>query len=110
MTTELFTAPEDVSPEQATAMLRKNKRERLPLVDDNGILRGLITVQDLVKSEQFADASKDGQGRLLGGAGVGFFGDSVERAGPLREAGAEGLLGGPADRPAGPALALSRAV
>src|SRR5690625_4058647 len=89
MTTELFTAPEDVSPEQATAMLRKNKRERLPLVDDNGILRGLITVKDFVKSEQFPDASKDGQGRLLVGAGVGFFGDSLERAGALREAGAD---------------------
>src|SRR5699024_311049 len=50
MTTELFTAPEDVTPEQATALLRKNKRERLPLVDESGHLRGLITVKDFVKS------------------------------------------------------------
>ena len=92
MTTELFTAPEDVTPEQATAMLRKNKRERLPLVDDNGTLRGLITVKDFVKSEQFPDASKDGQGRLLVGAGVGFFGDSLERAAALREAGVDVLV------------------
>ncbi|MBM7499715.1 IMP dehydrogenase [Brachybacterium muris] len=92
MTTELFTAPEDVTPEQATAMLRKNKRERLPLVAADGTLRGLITVKDFVKSEQFPDASKDGQGRLLVGAGVGFFGDSIDRAGALRDAGVDVLV------------------
>ena len=69
MTTELFTAPEDVTPEQATALLRRNKRERLPLIDAEGRLTGLITVKDFVKSEQFPDASKDSQGRLLVGAG-----------------------------------------
>ncbi|MCL6422970.1 IMP dehydrogenase [Brachybacterium sp. JHP9] len=92
MTRELFTAPEDVTPEQATALLRKNKRERLPLVDAAGILRGLITVKDFVKSEQFPNASKDAQGRLLVGAGVGFFGDSRDRAGALMEAGADVLV------------------
>lgn len=92
MTTEVFTAPEDVTPEDATAMLRRNKRERLPLVDAEGILRGLITVKDFVKSEQFPDASKDGQGRLLVGAGVGFFGDSLDRAGALRDAGVDVLV------------------
>ena len=92
MTTELFTAPEDVTPEQATALLRKNKRERLPLVAADGTLRGLITVKDFVKSEQFPDASKDGQGRLLVGAGVGFFGDSIDRAGALRDAGVDVLV------------------
>ncbi len=92
MTTEVFTAPENVSPEEATALLRKNKRERLPLVDSEGILRGLITVKDFVKSEQFPDASKDSQGRLLVGAGVGFFGDSLERAGALRDAGVDVLV------------------
>src|SRR5690625_4053088 len=110
MTTELFTAPEDVSPEQATAMLRKNKRERLPLVDDNGILRGLITVKDFVKSEQFPDASKDGQGRLLVGAGVGFFGDSLERAGALREAGADVLVVDTANGHARLALEMIRTI
>ncbi|MDN5600115.1 MAG: IMP dehydrogenase, partial [Brachybacterium sp.] len=59
MTTELFTAPDDVTAEQATAMLRKNKRERLPLIDGDDRLTGLITVKDFVKSEQFPDASKD---------------------------------------------------
>lgn len=92
MTTEVFTAREDVTPEQATALLRKNKRERLPLVAADGTLRGLITVKDFVKSEQFPDASKDGQGRLLVGAGVGFFGDSIDRAGALRDAGVDVLV------------------
>ncbi len=92
MTTELFTAPSDVSASEATALLRRNKRERLPLVDADGRLTGLITVKDFVKSEQFPHASKDGQGRLLVGAGVGFFGDSLERAGALRDAGADVLV------------------
>ncbi|MFE5776563.1 IMP dehydrogenase [Brachybacterium sp. NPDC056505] len=92
MTTELFTAPSDVSQEEATARLRRNKRERLPLVDAEGRLTGLITVKDFVKSEQFPDASKDAQGRLLVGAGVGFFGDSLERAGALTEAGVDVLV------------------
>ena len=92
MTSEVFTAPEDVSPEEATALLRRNKRERLPLVDADGFLRGLITVKDFVKSEQFPHASKDAQGRLLVGAGVGFFGDSIDRAGALRDAGVDVLV------------------
>ncbi|MCG7426086.1 IMP dehydrogenase [Helcobacillus sp. ACRRO] len=92
MTTDVFTAPSDVSSEDATAMLRRNKRERLPLVDSSGKLTGLITVKDFVKSEQFPNASKDGQGRLLVGAGVGFFGDSLERAGALRDAGVDVLV------------------
>src|SRR5690625_3909679 len=91
-------------------MLRKNKRERLPLVDDNGILRGLITVKDFVKSEQFPDASKDGQGRLLVGAGVGFFGDSLERAGALREAGADVLVVDTANGHARLALEMIRTI
>ncbi|WP_152351681.1 IMP dehydrogenase [Brachybacterium subflavum] len=92
MTTELFTAPSDVSQEEATARLRRNKRERLPLVDADGRLTGLITVKDFVKSEQFPDASKDAQGRLLVGAGVGFFGDSLDRAGALTDAGVDVLV------------------
>ncbi|MFC0675280.1 IMP dehydrogenase [Brachybacterium hainanense] len=88
----LFTAPEDVTSEEATALLRRNKRERLPIVDAAGKLTGLITVKDFVKSEQYPNASKDGQGRLLVGAGVGFFGDSLDRAGALRDAGADVLV------------------
>ena len=92
MTREVYTAPTDVSREDATALLRKHKRERLPLVDESGKLTGLITVKDFVKSEQFPNASKDAEGRLLIGAGVGFFGDSYERAGALRDAGVDVLV------------------
>lgn len=92
MTREVYTAPTDVSRDEATALLRKHKRERLPLVDENGMLTGLITVKDFVKSEQFPNASKDAEGRLLIGAGVGFFGDSYERAGALRDAGVDVLV------------------
>lgn len=92
MTKDVYTASSDVTPEEATALLRKNKRERLPLVDSDNTLTGLITVKDFVKSEQFPNASKDSQGRLLIGAGVGFFGDSIDRAGALRDAGVDVLV------------------
>ncbi|KUG59351.1 IMP dehydrogenase [Serinicoccus chungangensis] len=88
----LVTAPADVSREEATAILRAHKRERLPLVDDAGRLSGLITVKDFVKSEQFPHASKDGDGRLLVGAAIGYFGDSWERATTLVEAGVDVLV------------------
>ena len=88
----LFTAPESIGRDEATALLRQNKRERLPLVDDDGRLTGLITVKDFVKSEQFPRASKDDQGRLLVGAAIGYFGDSWERATTLIEAGVDVLV------------------
>ena len=88
----LFTAREGISREDATAMLRQNKRERLPIVDDQDRLVGLITVKDFVKSEQFPDASKDTDGRLLVGAAVGFHGDAWERATTLIEAGVDVLV------------------
>ena len=73
----LITGPVGISREDATALLRKHKRERLPLVDEQGRLQGLITVKDFVKSEQFPHASKDAQGRLLVGAAIGYFGDCL---------------------------------
>ncbi|MFZ1286904.1 MAG: IMP dehydrogenase, partial [Candidatus Phosphoribacter sp.] len=88
----LITAPEGISREDATLLLRQHKRERLPLVDDAGRLAGLITVKDFVKSEQFPMASKDGQGRLMVGAAIGYFGDAWERAGLLVEAGVDVLV------------------
>jgi IMP dehydrogenase len=88
----LVTAPIGISREDASAILRKHKRERLPLVDAQGRLAGLITVKDFVKSEQFPDASKDGDGRLLVGAAVGYFGDAWERATTLVEAGVDVLV------------------
>ena len=88
----LITAPVGISREDATAILRKHKRERLPLVDDAGRLAGLITVKDFVKSEQFPLASNDGHGRLLVGAAIGYFGDAWERATTLVEAGVDVLV------------------
>ncbi len=88
----LFTAPEGIEREDAIALLRQNKRERLPIVDDQGRLTGLITVKDFVKSEQYPLASKDADGRLLVAAAVGFYGDAWERATTLVEAGVDILV------------------
>jgi IMP dehydrogenase len=88
----LVTAPVGISREDATALLRMHKRERLPIVDSEGRLAGLITVKDFVKSEQFPQASKDGHGRLLVAAAIGYFGDAWERATTLVEAGADVLV------------------
>jgi IMP dehydrogenase len=88
----LITAPVGISHDDATTILRKHKRERLPLVDEQGRLAGLITVKDFVKSEQFPNASKDTHGRLMVGAAVGYFGDAWERATRLVEAGVDVLV------------------
>ncbi|HTW13689.1 MAG TPA: IMP dehydrogenase [Nocardioides sp.] len=88
----LITGPADISREDATLLLRQHKRERLPLVDDQGRLVGLITVKDFVKSEQFPLASNDGAGRLMVGAAIGYFGDAWERATTLIEAGVDVLV------------------
>ncbi|MGZ4437964.1 MAG: IMP dehydrogenase [Nocardioides sp.] len=78
--------------EEAATLLRQHKRERLPLIDDEGRLTGLITVKDFVKSEQFPHASKDADGRLLVAAAIGYFGDAWERATTLVEAGVDVLV------------------
>jgi IMP dehydrogenase len=88
----LITAPIDISSQDATAILRQHKRERLPLVDERGRLAGLITVKDFVKSEQFPQASKDAHGRLLVAGAIGYFGDAWERATTLIEAGVDVLV------------------
>ena len=88
----LITGQVGIGHEEATRLLRQHKRERLPIIDDQGRLRGLITVKDFVKSEQFPHASKDGDGRLLIGAAVGYFGDAWERATALVEAGVDVLV------------------
>ncbi|TSD68516.1 IMP dehydrogenase [Aeromicrobium piscarium] len=88
----LITGPVGISREDAAELLRAHKRERLPIVDADGRLAGLITVKDFVKSEQFPLATKDSEGRLLVGAAVGFFGDSYDRAGRLMEAGVDLLV------------------
>lgn len=88
----LITGHPGISRDEATTLLRKHKRERLPLIDDEGHLAGLITVKDFVKSEQFPDASNDGQGRLLVAAAIGYFGDAWERATTLVEAGVDVIV------------------
>jgi IMP dehydrogenase len=88
----LVTGPVGLSRDEATQLLRKNKLERLPLVDQSGRLGGLITVKDFVKSEQFPHASKDADGRLMVGAAIGYFGDAWDRATTLIEAGVDVLV------------------
>ncbi|MDY2941758.1 MAG: IMP dehydrogenase [Varibaculum sp.] len=88
----LVTAPVGVARADAKALLAKHKIEKLPLVDDEGRLVGLITVKDFVKTEQYPHASKDPQGRLLVGAALGYWGDTWERAQALRDAGADVLV------------------
>jgi IMP dehydrogenase len=88
----LVTGPVGISRDEATALLRQHKRERLPLVDEAGRLGGLITVKDFVKSEQFPHASKDADGRLMVGAAIGYFGDAWQRATTLVDAGVDVLV------------------
>jgi IMP dehydrogenase len=88
----LITGPAGISRDDATALLRQHKLERLPLLDGTGKLAGLITVKDFVKGEQFPDASRDAAGRLLVGAAVGYFGDAWERATTLIDAGVDVLV------------------
>ncbi|MDM7832740.1 IMP dehydrogenase [Cellulomonas edaphi] len=88
----LVTAPVGITRDDAAALLAKHKIEKLPLVDELGTLRGLITVKDFVKSEQYPDATKDGEGRLVVGAAVGFFGDAWDRVTALVEAGVDVLV------------------
>jgi IMP dehydrogenase len=90
--TPLVTGHVGISREDATALLRKHKRERLPLVDEAGRLGGLITVKDFVKNEQFPHTSQDSDGRLMVGAAVGYFGDAWQRATTLVEAGVDVLV------------------
>ena len=88
----LITGPVGISRDDAMRLLAQNKIEKLPLVDDQGRLRGLITLKDFVKSGMYPDASKDDQGRLLVGAAVGFFGDAWKRAMALIEEGVDLLV------------------
>jgi IMP dehydrogenase len=85
----LVTAPVGISRDDAAALLAKHKVEKLPLVDSSGRLRGLITVKDFVKSEQFPHATKDSEGRLRVAAAVGFYGDAWERVSALVDAGVD---------------------
>ncbi len=88
----LVTVPVGTTLEQAREILRHNKIEKLPIVDDDFKLRGLITIKDIEKADQYPNAAKDDQGRLLCGAAIGVTKDVTERAGALIEAGADVLV------------------
>ncbi|MEJ5913758.1 IMP dehydrogenase [Pseudokineococcus sp. 1T1Z-3] len=85
----LVTAPVGASRDLAMSLLREHKVEKLPIVDADGRLRGLITVKDFTKSEQYPLATKDDAGRLRVGAAVGFFDDAWKRAMALVDAGVD---------------------
>ena len=78
--------------EEAEDILHRHKVEKLPVVDAEGRLRGLITVKDIQKRIEFPQATKDGRGRLRVGAAVGVGPDAVERAEALVAAGADVLV------------------
>ncbi len=88
----LITAPVGIDPDSAVAIFAQHKIEKLPLVDEAGKLRGLITVKDFDKSEKYPNATKDAEGRLRVGAAIGFFGDAWERAMTLVDAGVDVLV------------------
>ena len=82
----LITAPVGTTLDQAQEILRKNKIEKLPLVDENGYLKGLITIKDIEKSVQYPHTARDAGGRLLCGAAIGVTPDVLDRAGALIKA------------------------
>jgi IMP dehydrogenase len=88
----LVTAPVGTTLAEAEEVLHRNKIEKLPVVDADGRLRGLITVKDIQKKIEFPEATKDGQGRLQVGAAVGVGPDALERAQALAEGGADVLV------------------
>src|ERR671920_1941413 len=88
----LITAQIGVSAEAALGLLRRNKLEKLPIVDGAGILRGLITIKDFNKTEQYPLATKDPDGRLVVGAAVGVGEDAYGRAMGLVDAGVDVLM------------------
>src|SRR2546425_494867 len=77
---QLVTAPVGTRLEQARRILHEHRLEKLPLVDDTGHLRGLITARDVLRLTEHPNAARDSQGRLLVGAAIGAVGDYMERA------------------------------
>jgi IMP dehydrogenase len=88
----LITAPVGVDADTALGLLSQHKIEKLPLVDEAGRLRGLITVKDFVKRDQYPLSTKDDNGRLVVGAALGVGEDAYKRAGLLVEAGVDVLV------------------
>ncbi|WP_430789516.1 IMP dehydrogenase [Virgibacillus flavescens] len=93
MTSEnLVTAPVGTTLNEAEKMLQQYKIEKLPLVDDGGVLKGLITIKDIEKVIEFPKAAKDSQGRLLVGAAVGVTADAMKRVEHLVASGVDVIV------------------
>ncbi|ARY90421.1 MULTISPECIES: IMP dehydrogenase [Lacticaseibacillus] len=88
----LVTAPAGTSIKDAEAILQARKIEKLPLIDKNGRLSGLITIKDIEKVVEFPHAAKDAHGRLLVAAAVGVTSDTFDRAQALLDAGADAIV------------------
>lgn len=85
----LVTARADISLEEAGLILRRHKIEKLPLVDDEGLLKGLITIKDIEKQVKYPNRATDSRGRLLAGAAVGIGADMLDRVDALYKAGVD---------------------
>ncbi|HET9009455.1 MAG TPA: IMP dehydrogenase, partial [Nitrosarchaeum sp.] len=92
MTKDVVTAKLGVSLDEAKKILHKHRIEKLPIVDESGFIKGLITSKDITNIEDYPSASKDKKGRPLVGAAVGVKGDFMERSESLLEAGADVLV------------------
>lgn len=88
----LVTAPVGTSLKEAEEILNKNRIEKLPLVDENGVLKGLITTKDIEKVVEFPNSAKDEHGRLLVAAAVGVTADALVRVEKLVDAGADAIV------------------
>ena len=88
----LVTGTEGTTLEEAKLILMKHKIEKLPLIDAQGYLKGLITIKDIEKAVQYPDSARDGQGRLLCAAALGATADVLDRATPLAAAGVDAFV------------------
>ncbi|NEU32668.1 IMP dehydrogenase [bacterium LRH843] len=88
----LVTAPVGTTLAEAEKILQKYKIEKLPLVDDEGVLKGLITIKDIEKVIEFPNSAKDSQGRLVVGAAIGVSADADKRIAALVEAGVDAIV------------------
>lgn len=88
----LVTAPVGTTLEQAQEILRQHRIEKLPIVDDNGYLKGLVTIKDIEKAVKYPNSARDDNGRLLCAAAIGTTADVLERAAELIKAQADVLV------------------
>ena len=92
MTKDVVSARQGTDLEEAKEILKKNRIEKLPIVDDNNLVKGLITCQDISNLEKYPNASKDSKGRPIVGAAVGVKGDFMERTEALIDAGTDVIV------------------